>query len=129
LNLLKDAVPNIQENPEMFAFLDWVHGVRIFLGSDLCVAVGAISDPLLTQSSSAATSHHPGDALFRAGSTFPIAAAMILGENIGTTVTANIAAIIGNVHAKRAARFHLIFQRGGVSPGCLCPDQSVSGRH
>src|SRR5690625_7377462 len=45
---------------------------------------------------------------------FPIAAAMVLGENIGTTVTANIAALVGNVNAKRAARFHLAFNVIGV---------------
>ena len=45
---------------------------------------------------------------------FPLAAAMVLGENIGTTVTANLAAMVGNVHAKRAARFHLIFNLIGV---------------
>jgi phosphate:Na+ symporter len=37
-----------------------------------------------------------------------------LGENIGTTITANLAAIVANVHAKRAARAHLIFNVVGV---------------
>jgi phosphate:Na+ symporter len=41
--------------------------------------------------------------------TLEMGAAMVLGENIGTTITANLAAISGNVHAKRAARAHLIF--------------------
>jgi phosphate:Na+ symporter len=40
---------------------------------------------------------------------FDIAAAMVLGQNIGTTITANLAAMIGNHHAKRAARAHMIF--------------------
>ena len=39
---------------------------------------------------------------------------MVLGENIGTTITANLAAIVANVHAKRAARAHLIFNVVGV---------------
>ena len=43
-----------------------------------------------------------------------MAAAIILGENIGTTITANIAAVVANVHAKRAARVHLIFNVLGV---------------
>ena len=43
-----------------------------------------------------------------------LAAAIILGENIGTTITANMAAMIGNVHAKRAARAHLFFNVIGV---------------
>ena len=42
------------------------------------------------------------------------AAAIVLGENIGTTITANLAALIGNIHAKRAAVAHLMFNVFGV---------------
>ncbi|MDD4395531.1 MAG: Na/Pi symporter, partial [Bacteroidales bacterium] len=45
---------------------------------------------------------------------FEIAVAIVLGENIGTTITANLAAIIGNTTAKRAARSHFIFNVIGV---------------
>ncbi|MEM9023103.1 MAG: Na/Pi symporter, partial [Bacteroidota bacterium] len=45
---------------------------------------------------------------------FEMAAGIIMGENIGTTVTANLAALIANVHAKRAARAHFIFNVFGV---------------
>ena len=45
---------------------------------------------------------------------FEIAVALVLGENIGTTITANIAAAVGNISAKRAARSHLIFNVLGV---------------
>ncbi|PWJ42754.1 Na/Pi cotransporter family protein [Sediminitomix flava] len=45
---------------------------------------------------------------------FEIAAAMVLGENIGTTITANLAATVANFHAKRAARAHMIFNLFGV---------------
>ena len=45
---------------------------------------------------------------------FEAAAAMILGENIGTTATAEIAALVGNVHAKRSARIHTLFNVIGV---------------
>lgn len=45
---------------------------------------------------------------------FEMAAAMVLGENIGTTITANIAAISANVSAKRAALAHLMFNVFGV---------------
>lgn len=48
------------------------------------------------------------------GLPFEFAAAIVLGENIGTTITANIAAIIGNIYAKRAALAHLIFNLIGV---------------
>ena len=45
---------------------------------------------------------------------FELAAAMVLGENIGTTITANIAAVVANFQAKRTARAHLIFNFIGV---------------
>lgn len=45
---------------------------------------------------------------------FQLAAAMVLGENIGTTITANIAATVGNVSARRAALAHTVFNVFGV---------------
>ena len=45
---------------------------------------------------------------------FNMACAMVLGENIGTTITANIAASVGNTSAKRAAMSHTIFNVFGV---------------
>ncbi|PKD42607.1 Na/Pi cotransporter family protein [Rhodohalobacter barkolensis] len=111
LEFIKDAVPNIQDNPEMFAFLDSFTEFG-FASMLIFVAVGTLLT-LLTQSSSAASAITLV-MLFQGWISFPIAAAMILGENIGTTVTANIAAIVGNVHAKRAARFHFIFNVFGV---------------
>ncbi|TVQ68168.1 MAG: Na/Pi cotransporter family protein [Balneolaceae bacterium] len=111
LEFIKEAVPNIQDNPEMFAALDGLTGFG-FGSIILFVFVGTILT-LLTQSSSAAMAITLV-MLFHGWITFPIAAAMILGENIGTTVTANIAAIVGNVHAKRAARFHFVFNVIGV---------------
>ncbi|MEX2600878.1 MAG: Na/Pi symporter, partial [Balneolaceae bacterium] len=111
LEFIKDAVPNIQDNPEMFMFLDSFTDFG-FASILLFVGAGTILT-LLTQSSSAATAITLV-MLFQGWIDFPIAAAMILGENIGTTITANIAALVGNVHAKRAARFHFIFNVIGV---------------
>ena len=45
---------------------------------------------------------------------FEIAAAIVLGENIGTTITAWLASIGANLSAKRAARAHFIFNITGV---------------
>lgn len=111
LEFIKDAVPNIQENPELFAFLDSFTEYGFF-SILLFVGVGTILT-LLTQSSSAATAITLV-MLFQGWISFPIAAAMVLGENIGTTITANIAALVGNVQAKRAARFHFFFNVIGV---------------
>jgi phosphate:Na+ symporter len=45
---------------------------------------------------------------------FHTAAALVLGENIGTTITALLASVGGNISAKRAARAHAIFNVLGV---------------
>ena len=112
LEFIKGSVPDINSNPAMFSFLDSFSDYG-YLSLILFVFVGTILT-LLTQSSSAATAITLV-MLFEGWIPFPIAAAMILGENIGTTVTANIAALVGNVHAKRAARFHFFFNVIGVT--------------
>jgi phosphate:Na+ symporter len=111
LDFIKGAVPSLQENPEIFAFLNQFTDFGFF-STLLFVLVGTLLT-LLTQSSSAATAITLV-MVAQGWITFPIAAAMVLGENIGTTVTANIAALVGNVHAKRAARFHFLFNVIGV---------------
>lgn len=111
LDFIKNAVPNIQQNPEMFQFLHQFTEFG-FASILIFVIVGTLLT-LITQSSSAASAITLV-MLFQGWISFPIAAAMVLGENVGTTVTANIAAIVGNVYAKRAARFHFIFNICGV---------------
>ncbi len=111
LDFIKNGVPNIQQNPEMFMFLDQFTEFG-FLSIIIFVVAGTLLT-LLTQSSSAASAITLV-MLFQGWIDFPIAAAMVLGENIGTTVTANIAAVVGNVYAKRAARFHFVFNVFGV---------------
>lgn len=111
LDFIKGAVPDIDNNPAMFAFLDSFTDYG-YLSLILFVIVGTLLT-LLTQSSSAATAITLV-MLFEGWISFPVAAAMVLGENVGTTVTANIAALVGNVHARRAARFHFFFNIIGV---------------
>jgi phosphate:Na+ symporter len=111
LDFIKNAVPNIQDNPEMFMFVDQFTEFG-FISILIFVLAGTLLT-LVTQSSSASTAITLV-MLFQGWIDFPIAAAMVLGENIGTTVTANIAAIVGNVYAKRAARFHFVFNVFGV---------------
>jgi phosphate:Na+ symporter len=111
LNLLKGAVPDIKSNPEILNFLagfaDWGILSRIFF-----ILVGTLLT-VVVQSSSAAMALTL--TLCSQGILpFDIAAAMILGENIGTTITAYVASMVGNVHAKRSARFHSIFNVIGV---------------
>ncbi len=111
LNFIKNGVPNIQQNPEMFMFLNQFTEFGFF--SIVIFVIAGTLLTLLTQSSSAAAAITLV-MLFEGWIDFPIAAAMVLGENIGTTVTANIAAVVGNVYAKRAARFHFVFNVFGV---------------
>ena len=111
LDALKGSVPNLKENAEFLAFLSNYANMGI-LSTLIFIGVGTILT-LVVQSSSAAM------ALtlvmcYEGYIPFELAAAMVLGENIGTTITANLAALVGNVHAKRAARAHFIFNIFGV---------------
>ncbi|MEO0404943.1 MAG: Na/Pi symporter, partial [Bacteroidota bacterium] len=111
LEALKDAVPDLKGNAAALEFLAaWTnHGVA---STVLFVLVGTVVT-LIVQSSSAAMALTL-TLLSKDIITLDVAAAMVLGENIGTTITANLAAMIANVHAKRAARAHLIFNVFGV---------------
>lgn len=111
LALLKESVPDLKNNPEVLNFLSsWTGYGR--LSVVLFTIVGTILT-IIIQSSSAAMALTL-TLLFAGVLPFEVAAAMVLGENIGTTITANIAALVGNIHAKRAARAHLIFNVLGV---------------
>jgi len=111
LDALKGSVPNLRENAEFLSFLSSYANMGI-ISTLIFIGVGTILT-LVVQSSSAAM------ALtlvmcYEGYIPFELAAAMVLGENIGTTITANLAALVGNVHAKRAARAHFIFNIFGV---------------
>lgn len=111
LDELKHAVPDLKQNPSFLSFLaDYAD--QGYFSTIIFIGVGTILT-LVVQSSSAAM------ALtlvmcFEGYIPFELAAAMVLGENIGTTITANLAALVANVHAKRAARAHFIFNVFGV---------------
>ena len=111
LDELKNSVPDLKQNPEFLSFLANYADMG-YLSTIIFIGVGTILT-LVVQSSSAAM------ALtlvmcYEGYIPFELAAAMVLGENIGTTITANLAALVGNVHAKRSARAHFIFNIFGV---------------
>lgn len=111
LDELKHAVPDLKSNPEMLSFLQDYADLG-YLSTFIFIIVGTILT-LVVQSSSAAMAL----TLVMCNEgwiPFELAAAMVLGENIGTTITANLAALVGNVHAKRAAGAHFIFNVFGV---------------
>ena len=111
LSLMKNSVPDLRETPEVLQFItqwtDYGFGsVLIFL------LIGTIMT-LILQSSSA-TMALTLIMLSMGWIPFTAAAAMVLGENIGTTITANIAASVGSTNARRAALAHTIFNVFGV---------------
>lgn len=111
LDALKQAVPDIKSNPEAVAFIADFADLGL-LSTLIFILIGTILT-VVVQSSSAAMAITL--VLCNQGViTLDVAAAIVLGENIGTTITANIAALVANIHAKRAAIAHLIFNIFGV---------------
>lgn len=111
LQFLKDAVPDIKQNPEILEFLKrytdsgfWSILLFLAIGTLLTIIIQSSSATMALTLIMTAQGWIP----------FPLAAAMVLGENIGTTITANLAAIVANFNAKRTARAHLIFNIIGV---------------
>lgn len=111
LSFMKESVPNLNETPQVLEFVkSWAgHG----FGSVLIFLVFGTVLTLVLQSSSA-TMAITLIMLSMGWIPFNMACAMVLGENIGTTITANIAASVGNTQAKRAAMSHTIFNVTGV---------------
>ncbi len=111
LSLMKSSVPDLRQTPEVLEFItSWSgHGFASVL---LFLALGTVLT-LILQSSSA-TVALTLIMLNMGWIQFDMAAAMVLGENIGTTITANIAAAVGSVNAKRAALAHTVFNLFGV---------------
>jgi phosphate:Na+ symporter len=128
LGLLKDSVPDVRtmivEDPETAHLVENIVGSMTGhgFGSLLLFLVGGIALTLLVQSSSAAMAITMtcalngwlGDIEADPLGVFQNSAAIVLGENIGTTVTAWLAALGANTTAKRAARAHFLFNVIGV---------------
>ncbi len=111
LDFLKDSMPDLQNNPEVLSFVQNFSDMGIWSVLSFLM-IGTVLT-IVVQSSSATV------ALTLIMATkgwidFPSAAAMIMGENIGTTITANLAAIPANISAKRAAFAHFMFNVLGV---------------
>ncbi len=111
LEFLKEHMPDIEKTPEVLAFLERYtrHGfgsvlLFLFVGTLLTVLIQSSSATMALTLLMAAKGWIP----------FEAAAAMVLGENIGTTITANIAAMVGNFRAKQTALAHFLFNFLGV---------------
>ncbi len=111
LSFLKSSVPDLQSTPEVLEFLQqWTnYGYGSIL---MFVLIGTILTIVLQSSS--ATMALTLVMCNNGWIPFEMGAAMVLGENIGTTITANIAASVANVSARRAAMAHCVFNIFGV---------------
>jgi phosphate:Na+ symporter len=111
LKFLKDGVPDLKSNPEALEFLANLSGYG-FGSVMIFILVGTVLT-VVVQSSSASTAI--ALAMVAKGWVgFDAAAAMVLGFNIGTTITAQLAAIGATRAAKRVAHFHTLFNVLGV---------------
>ena len=111
LQFLKGAAPTPEDSPGFITFLG--NFTNYGYGSVLIfVLIGAVFT-VIFQSSSAMMAFTFVIAI-DGWIPFELAAAMVLGENLGTTITANIAALVGNIDAKRAAFFHFMFNLIGI---------------
>ena len=111
LDMISRYVPDLQSNPEMFAFLEryasmGYMSVLIFLG------VGILLTMVIQ--SSAATFAITLIMCSKGWIDFDLACAIVLGSNIGTTITPILASMSGNVAAKRTAMGHLLFNLLGT---------------
>ncbi len=106
LDLISVYVPNLQDNPEMLAFLKDYTGMGY--GSVLIFFTIGIVLTMMVQSS-AATFAVTLIMCSQGWISFPLGCAIILGGNIGTTITPVLASLSGNLAAKRTAMGHVLF--------------------
>lgn len=111
LQFLKEAMPDIKSNPGILSFLSHYTNLG-YLSVLLFLLIGTILTVVIQSSS--ATMALTLIMTAEGWIPFELAAAMVLGENVGTTITANLAALVGSFKAKRTARAHLVFNLLGV---------------
>ena len=111
LDMISRYVPDLQSNPEMFEFLTRYSSMG--MGSVLIFLTVGIVVTMVIQSS-AATFAITLIMCSKGWIDFDLSCALVLGSNIGTTITPLLASMSGNVAAKRAAMGHLLFNLLGV---------------
>ena len=111
LQALKANAPDLGANPEMLAFVQNYADMGFF-SIILFLFIGAILTMIVQ--ASAATMAITLIMCANGWISFELGAALVLGENIGTTITANLAALTANTQARRAAMAHLMFNVFGV---------------
>ena len=111
LQSLKANAPDLGANPEMLSFVQNYMDMGVF-SIILFLFIGAILTMIVQ--ASAATMAITLIMCANGWIDYHLGVALVLGENIGTTITANLAALTGNTQARRAALAHLVFNVFGV---------------
>jgi len=111
LELMKDACALIKETPD---FAAWFQAFQAdsYLGVLKCCMVGCVLTTMVQSSS--ATLGITISLAFQGVISYETAAALVLGENVGTTITAFLASLGATTNARRAAYFHVLFNLLGV---------------
>ena len=123
MNFLQSAMPNLEEFPKFLEALSTISNYG-FLSILLFIVIGAILTCLVQ--ASAAMMAITLVMCYKGWIGLDVAVALVMGQNIGTTITANLAAIVANTAGKKAARAHFVFNVIGVilnfegSSGLLC---------
>ena len=111
LKALFNNAPDLSQNPDMLSFVQDYTDMG-FISILLFVGIGTVLTMIVQ--ASAATMAITLIMCANGWISFELGAALVLGENIGTTITANLAALTGNTQARRAALAHLVFNVFGV---------------
>lgn len=112
LQNLKVNAPDLSANPDMLAFVQNYTDMGFF-SIILFLFIGAVLTMIVQ--ASAATMAITLIMCANGWIDYHLGVALVLGENIGTTITANLAALTGNTQARRAALAHLVFNVFGVA--------------
>ncbi len=111
ISVIKNSIDDLDQNETLTNLLAWASSLGY--GGTLIALLTGLVLTMIVQSSSAIMTLTL--ILSQKGIlSFEMAAAMIIGENIGTTITANLAAIVANKNAKRVALWHTLFNLFGA---------------
>ena len=111
MSLLQQAMPNLEEYPRFLEGIASLSGYG-FLSILIFVIIGAALTCVVQ--ASAAMMAITLVMCYNGWIGFDMAVALVMGQNIGTTITANLAAMVANTNGKKAARAHLVFNVIGV---------------
>lgn len=112
MNLLQSAMPSLEDYPNILEAIAGLSRFGFWPVLFLFIIIGALLT-CLVQSSSAMMAITLV-MCYKGWIGFDMAVALVMGQNIGTTITANLAAIVANTAGKKAARAHLVFNVVGV---------------